>query len=299
MCLVLRVIFAFVFLFFSNSYAFSQDKAPNEVSTTSNPSSEQMRLLQEQLVLLKAQNEAMKTYQSSVSDILVSSTDKFIQVSSGIAGFLLFFSWWTNFKLNEKDVQRLQQSIDLQVNRIDLRINNVTSDTSSQISNLVNKMSSSEKNIYELIKLSDQRTTEVINLIESKYVRLDNNLNNRFSELSLHVARLKSVESYMWEQKDSLAMQLYTLYDKLDLSLKSDNKPIIFHTLEDFNILLGKLVAANEVSFSDLLINRLKSCDEKLNSVEFESYYTPERVQLALSTFRERISLLKASTETN
>ncbi|MGM6659083.1 hypothetical protein [Vibrio parahaemolyticus] len=96
----------------------SENKSPTKVEDQITSDSKLVRTLEAQLEHMKAKNQLLKEYQSSLLDTVYWS----LSFLGGITVLLIGYGWWSNSKIHEKDKQEIKQEISTLVKEWEVRI---------------------------------------------------------------------------------------------------------------------------------------------------------------------------------
>lgn len=197
--LLVSILFVFIFSFTSNVsvYASSfpvllvQENTPDSQHSTSKstPSPEE--------TLLRSQLDTISEY----SDKMVNTVYWSLGIVFSVALLIAGFSWYTNFKMYQKDIKDLKESLNNEINQkkteIDLAIEKDRQKTNDFILDAIN------------------------DVFEKKITNFDSKIKNLNSYININKQNITEHDARLWDLKDVDENAIRYYFDALELSIEN------------------------------------------------------------------------------
>lgn len=200
------------------------NKAPTKVEDQITSDSKLIRALEAQLEQMKAKNQLLKEYQSSLLDTVYWS----LSFLGGITVLLIGYGWWSNSKIHEKDKQEIKQEISSLVKEWEVRIKlDNTELNKEQLKTIDDKMGrvsdqlrDTEKSLKKQLdaynedfKNSNKTISEKVSSLESGVSALNN------AKVQLQID-LSLVEERVWDTRGVVSNVLLTQAEGIESALE-------------------------------------------------------------------------------
>jgi len=179
------------------------------------------------LAILRNQNEIIKEYHSSLLSTVYWSASALITVAVLLVGF----GWWSNFRMHEKDRERLKQEILATVveleSKVDVKLSESRTDylksLDSRFESFWERISESQSSLKSDILENSNSIKETKSSLSDFVIKMDDAFKNSAKNLSFSESNLRMVEERVWEMRGIPENVIITQIQGIEAAIEAEN----------------------------------------------------------------------------
>lgn len=221
--------------------------APDKITlnNTARSSADTDTVINDNLIILRTQNELIKSYHESLLNTVYWSLGTLVAAAALLVGF----GWWTNFRMHETDKIRLKEEIQTMISDMESKISVELADNrtnylellDSRLENIRNNIDKEITSVKEDLSASVVRGQEVADDLSQLKTDVLKKIDVNSQDISLTDANLRVVEEHVWDLKGIPNNVLITQSQGIESYVAGGNYLMAGTILNRLNMTLAKL----------------------------------------------------------
>lgn len=218
----------------------AQGSMRSALASRENSNSDSDELVNPELDLLRQQNEQLNSFQDSILTTVYWAFGLVFAIALGLATF----SWFSSFKLYERDKVQLKEDVDEKLTKFELNQKGVVAASQAEVQNEITEFELKQAAINaasqtEAYKEVDRKIADSLSGITENLASLSTAVEgvkkSAFENKSMsfrNMMELRSVEEFVWEARDVPYNVLLTQAQAIEAAAAANNKERVLVTIE-------------------------------------------------------------------